>query len=64
MEPTDLTIEILKDIRDAVHETNERLDAALQAASGPVHPAESSGDLSEKRTSGCCECTSRPAATR
>jgi hypothetical protein len=27
MEPTDLTIEILKDIRDGVHKTNERLDS-------------------------------------
>jgi hypothetical protein len=26
MEPTDLTIEILKGIRDEVHQTNERLD--------------------------------------
>jgi hypothetical protein len=30
MEPTDLTIEILKDIRDAVHATNERLDATIE----------------------------------
>jgi len=30
MEPTDITIEILKDIRSAIGQTNERLDSAIE----------------------------------
>jgi chromosome segregation ATPase len=30
MEPTDITIEILKDIRSAIGQTNERLDSTIE----------------------------------
>jgi len=44
MEPTDLTIEILKDIRDAVHKTNERLDATNEGL-GEVRDRQSATEV-------------------
>lgn len=46
MEPTDLTIEILKSIRDEIRTTNERLDTLRTELSGEIHSVRT--ELSER----------------
>jgi uncharacterized coiled-coil DUF342 family protein len=47
MEPTDLTIQILEDIRDAVHKTNERLDATNERLDATI---EGLGEVRDRQT--------------